>query len=394
VKTFSGILSPLGGSGFTEVVTHARSKGVEPGKRDLIAFILFVALRHIKSSVDEALITIHKLNNEFIGLTNEEIDSYLKTAITTKYKYSKDSIAEYLESNLEIPADFLYRPAKPRLALVEIKQRQSFAAKATSSARRSKTLDLFAATLMALRESKSPITQESIAQFSGKSVRTVRRYWSQLSCSKGTFGGPLYIPPHPDGLSGVDGSISPTSTDGCSVDLINTVVDSSEQDSCSVNPVVASSDSKRSLGVVDAKSLFSVLCKLLHEIPLLEGVSCPFTYKFRARLSRLLIASKLTNVDAELVAISIAAKVADPMTSDWSEGDWISYCAVSARNMRIEKLNRFSGLAVRFTQFLNDQGVFLSACERSLLLDLTEMAQREDLDPIHFLRQLLLGGCN
>ncbi len=179
---------------YSVVCSNARRRGVQEGQRDLFAFILFVALCHIKPTKEEALKAVTALNAEFIGLTEEELLAYLKTACSKHYKYKKDSVAEYLES-LGIDASFLYQNTKaPSLTPLEIRKRQQAAAHNTAAARRTITLEELRKAHKALVETGLNVTQAAVAALSGRSVRTVRRYWGEIHKGRGSLGPVLYIP--------------------------------------------------------------------------------------------------------------------------------------------------------------------------------------------------------
>ncbi|EJL6466895.1 TPA: hypothetical protein I6209_002938 [Vibrio cholerae] len=179
---------------YSVICSHARSKGVAEGKRDLHAFILYIALRHIKRSPEDAYQAIKALNAEFIHLTEDELAAYLKSAQQKHYKYTKDSIAEYLESNLGIASDFLFESTKATLTPEEIRSRQHDAAKNTADSRRTNTLTALQKALTQLVKTRMTVTQKAIALLTGRSVRTVRRYWRELKTFERSFGPALYIP--------------------------------------------------------------------------------------------------------------------------------------------------------------------------------------------------------
>lgn len=179
---------------YAVICTHARSEGVKEGKRDLYAFILYVALRHMKSTKEEALKIVIALNKEFIHLSDDELAAYLNTAKSKHYKYSKDTVAEYLESNLGISSRFLYENDKATLTPEQVRERQQDAAKQTADIRRTNTLQALRAALTILVETRLNVTQEAVAALSKKSVRTVRRYWRELNQDMGTLAPPLNIP--------------------------------------------------------------------------------------------------------------------------------------------------------------------------------------------------------
>ena len=125
---------------YSVVCTQGRTQGVPVGQRDLYAFILFVALSHMKPSKEEAYEAVKALNKEFIGLNDDELEAYLKTAKSKHYKCAKDTIAEYLESNLGISAHFLYENNKVPLTPEQIRERQQEGARQTADTRRTDTL--------------------------------------------------------------------------------------------------------------------------------------------------------------------------------------------------------------------------------------------------------------
>lgn len=161
---------------YFHILHSLRRKGVPIGQRDSAAFLLFNALRHLKSD-EEAFETIKTLNDELIHLTDEELEAYLSTAKKIRYKYKKDSVADYLERQLGIKADFLYKDSPAPLPPEEIKRRQHIAAKVTAHSRSNKTLSRLLDALRSLMETRMLVTQEAIATVAGRSVRTVRRYW-------------------------------------------------------------------------------------------------------------------------------------------------------------------------------------------------------------------------
>lgn len=139
-------------------------------------------------------------------------------------------------------------------------------------------------------------------------------------------------------------------------------------------------DSAHSDGAGGAKNDFSSLCRLFASIPKIEKVPCPFSYKFRGRLARIVLKEKLTLCDSELVAVSVAAVCVDPKTEDWSEDQWAGYCAASARNARFEKLQRFEPLLHTFRSRCKSSEVFLTDHEYSLYRDFLEMSKKKGFD--------------
>lgn len=164
---------------YSEVCTTARRTGVREGQRDLYAFVLFVALKHVKANVDEAIERIVALNEEFIHLQKDELLRYLSSAINKHYKYRKDTIAEYLDS-IGVSSAFLFESEKPPLPKDEIKRRQSRASMATAASRRTRTFEALKAALQQITKTRLNVTQSAIAALAKRSIRTVRRYWNVL----------------------------------------------------------------------------------------------------------------------------------------------------------------------------------------------------------------------
>jgi len=162
---------------YWQVLNFARQQGKERlcsgKKRDLIAFILYVALRHLKSAED-ALLELEKINDDLIGLDTCELNAYLQTAVKTKYKFKKDTLAKYIES-LGMDSDYLY-VQKPKLTPEQIRQRQSAAGANSSTKRRERTLFK----LQGILSGNNHITQKKLALIANCSLSTVKRYWPDL----------------------------------------------------------------------------------------------------------------------------------------------------------------------------------------------------------------------
>lgn len=180
---------------YTVLCTHARLNSIKEGQRDLFAFILFVALKHIKGDSSRALEALLPLNREFIGLDEEELLAYLKTAQETHYKYRKESLAEYLETNLGIDPSYLFdNPKDPPKTPTQVREIQRQSAQCTAQKRRDRTFNEILAAVNHLKQDRLKVTQASVAKSTGRSVRTIRRYWPEV-LEKRSLGPPLYIPP-------------------------------------------------------------------------------------------------------------------------------------------------------------------------------------------------------
>lgn len=181
---------------YFHTLNHLRKTGVAEGKRDSAAFILYVALRHMKASEEDAFQAILMLNDELIKLPQEQLTKYLSTARKTHYKYSKDSVADYLERLLGVDSSFLFENGKTLLTPEEVKQKQSKAAQTTAQTRRTQTLSELMQAAKELVEAGLNATQTAVAVLAGRSVRTVKRYWSEVTNNKGAIrSASIYSPP-------------------------------------------------------------------------------------------------------------------------------------------------------------------------------------------------------
>ncbi|WP_163836987.1 hypothetical protein [Spartinivicinus ruber] len=181
---------------YFHTLNHLRKTGVPEGKRDSAAFILYVALRHMKPSEEDAFKAILTLNDELIKLPQDQLIKYLSTARKTHYKYRKDSVADYLERLLGIDSRFLFENDKAPLTPEEVKQSQSVAAQTTAQTRRTQTLSQLMQAAKQLVEAGLNATQTAVAGLAGKSVRTVKRYWSEITQEKGVIrSASIYSPP-------------------------------------------------------------------------------------------------------------------------------------------------------------------------------------------------------
>lgn len=165
---------------YFHIVNKGRREGFSVGQRDYAAFMLFVALRHIKGCPDKAFEEIKKLNDEFIHLSNSELNTYLKTAFTTQYKYKKDTLYSYLKNNLGMNPSYLYSLQPVRLSPVERNKRQSEGANSAASIKRLNTSNKLKAMYRKLKSIGKRPTQAVVASNCDLSVRTVRRYWSEV----------------------------------------------------------------------------------------------------------------------------------------------------------------------------------------------------------------------
>lgn len=178
---------------YTHVLTHIHSNPIKEGKRDSAAFILFVALRHIQDA-DSAFQRIRVLNEKYIGLTEDELSRYLKTAMTTHYKYKKDSISDYLSRQLGMDTAFLYKDVV-KLTPAQVKKARQTSAYTTAKKKTENTLNRLIKAARELLSTNSPLTQISVAAICGRSERTVRRYWSEVLTHPAIRCASIYSPP-------------------------------------------------------------------------------------------------------------------------------------------------------------------------------------------------------
>ena len=154
--------------------------GFKEGQRDYAAFMLFIALKHIKGCPTQAFDVISDLNDEFIHLSKEELSSYLETAKHTDYRYRKDTIADYLERNLAIDTAFLFQVNKVRLSPIERKCNQSKGAIKAAMVKRERSITIINAAVSNCRRKGIKPTQKLLAELTNKSIRTIRRYKNDI----------------------------------------------------------------------------------------------------------------------------------------------------------------------------------------------------------------------
>ena len=157
--------------------------GVKEGQRDYAAFILFVARYNARNCEDDAYEKIKTDNDAFIHLSEKELKSFLSSARRKQYKYKKETLASYLENNLNMDTSFLYSKPdeKVRLTPEQVREKQSEAALKTASKKRMGTRSKLINAYYALTASASQVSLEAIARRAGLSRRTAYRYKDELN---------------------------------------------------------------------------------------------------------------------------------------------------------------------------------------------------------------------
>ncbi|MDE1465946.1 hypothetical protein [Spartinivicinus poritis] len=90
----------------------------------------------------------------------------------------------------------MFENSKTPLSPEEVKQAQSEAAQTTAQTRRKQTLNQLLDAVKKLMEAGLNATQVTIAELAGRSVRTVKRYWSEITKGKGGISSAcIYSPP-------------------------------------------------------------------------------------------------------------------------------------------------------------------------------------------------------
>lgn len=179
---------------YFNVLSHATKHRVTEGKRDSTAFILFVALRHMQDE-EQALARIIDINERVIGLDENTLLSYLKSARQTLYKFRKETIAEYLDKQLGMDVSWLYEKDKVKLTVEQIKEAQRNGAIKTATNKAQSTLSRIMNAVNELVNTRSDCTQAAVAAICGRSERTVRRYWSEVISDKDIRSPSIYSPP-------------------------------------------------------------------------------------------------------------------------------------------------------------------------------------------------------
>lgn len=310
---------------YAEVCTTARRNGVAAGKRDLFAFILFVALCHIKKDKKSALDAVLALNHEFIHLDDEILRSYLKTGLSKHYKYRKDTLAEYLDS-IGVDSTFLYQPVKAKLTKSEITARQVEAAAATAAKRRDKSADLVKAALNKAAKHISRVSHADIAKECGLSISTVKRVRQRLQ-TNGSLAVPVYIPPKQEPMM-LDGNVEAPS------------------------PSLRLNDDKpRVSGSAAAKlptsfgRLYKSYYQTLSFVETESGISASLRSKADIeRICRVVLSFKLDLPSADLVVCQMANNAVESGFIGKSIDDWCKYVASVCRKIKKEDESRVTNL--------------------------------------------------
>lgn len=163
------------------ILQHVRSEWggrVPERKRDLVLFYLCVALTHMSPS--EAAVRILILGRELTDLTENEINQYMSTALIKKYKYSKPTIKNRLEA-IGITLDHLQAPdypsgAKTRLSPEQIRQAQGQGGRVSTAIRLAKRDSIMLTAIAEFEIAGQPFSVASLADRTGFSQRTVKRY--------------------------------------------------------------------------------------------------------------------------------------------------------------------------------------------------------------------------
>lgn len=90
-------------------------------------------------------------------------------------------------------------------------------------------------------------------------------------------------------------------------------------------------------GASGAKNVFSEICSMLVDIPRVEGIDCPFSFRLRGRMARLILSYKLGYVESVGIAISVAAAAVDTNKSYFTDDQWLRYLCqalINAKNSR------------------------------------------------------------
>lgn len=310
---------------YTQVCTSARMHGVKEGKRDLVAFILFVALCHIKKDKKSALDAVLNLNREFIHLDDDVLRSYLQTGLSKHYKYRKDTLAEYLEA-IDIESDFLYQPAKVPLTKSEITERQKQAAAMTAAKRREKTEDQVRSVLDNAEKHNVSLTHTELAKECGLSVSTVKRVRLRLQ-ARGSLGASVYIPPQAVSVdAGMIANVTmPISNEGVCIPRVR--------------------------GSVAAKlptlfgSLYRAYYKTLSFVEAESGRRSSLRDKADVvRLCRVILGCKLDSARCELIVCQIASCSVERDFDEKSIDDWFKYASAICRRIVREDVSRVTDL--------------------------------------------------
>ncbi|MDK1290064.1 hypothetical protein [Pseudoalteromonas umbrosa] len=110
------------------------------GQRDLTAFHLFNCANRVMDP-SAAWQFIQEINQKYIGLSAQELKSYLSTAATTTYYYGFTRLKKILSDELKLPINFTQTRKKKTLSAGQKAAKQKMAARHTNKAKAQTTLD-------------------------------------------------------------------------------------------------------------------------------------------------------------------------------------------------------------------------------------------------------------
>jgi hypothetical protein len=152
--------------------TYARQNKVTEGQRDLVLFLSYCSMLQTMSA-EKAWEQIQDLN-KYVGLSDEQVETYLKAAKQKRYIYSRSGLNDALAA-AKIPE--LPSPSRERMSPEERKQAQSDGAKNAAVVKRQKTIAKVVDVLVATANA----TQSMVSEATGLSLSTVKRYWKEAN---------------------------------------------------------------------------------------------------------------------------------------------------------------------------------------------------------------------
>lgn len=186
---------------YYQLINHANDGfvGERHHNRDEFIFISYVALKHIHVDEQTAFDKAIELNNRFKLLSEEEAISNLSTARKTDYRFKKETLTKRLDSFFpNLNKSFLESTTPAPLDPEEVLLRQSKSALETNKQRVNRTQEKLTTALIRLSKPNEKVTLKAIAQESGISYRTVKKYKNFLQEQKGELRSPSIYPPARD----------------------------------------------------------------------------------------------------------------------------------------------------------------------------------------------------
>lgn len=164
------------------ILTHVREEWggwVPQGRRDQVLLYLCVSIAQMTKDQAATEARIVDLGQSITDLSDHQIRTYMRQAVTGKYRYRRAILhARLLEIGIDLP--HLRAPAaSDRHTPEEIRGAQRRGAAATNARQRQDTASRIHQAISVLTADGQRATQAAVAAHTGLGIATVKRYWGQ-----------------------------------------------------------------------------------------------------------------------------------------------------------------------------------------------------------------------